>query len=275
MIKKSSGYEEIKICKWEDFDEAVRELDFRTWVFRGHYDASFELKTSLYRMLEEVEDLIEKKKGKRQKLVKDRREEILLEKFQSTAHLYLKHSLPEINDKHTNRLEWNAIMQHYGTPTRLLDVTLSPYIAMYFALEKGSTDCCVFAFNHKILKEFDEEYFSGEDFAKEVFANRKGDRSFIIPFDPSLKTERILAQQGLFLVPSNNYETFNEILKHYNLKRIACKKIIIPSSLRLEGNIRLQRMNITTKSLFPGLEGFCRSLRYEVMHNIKLLEKIC
>ena len=35
-----------------------------------------------------------------------------------------------------NRLEWLALMQHYGTPTRLLDFTRSPYVACYFALEE-------------------------------------------------------------------------------------------------------------------------------------------
>ena len=35
-----------------------------------------------------------------------------------------------------NRLEWLALMQHYGAPTRLLDFTRSPYVACFFALEE-------------------------------------------------------------------------------------------------------------------------------------------
>jgi hypothetical protein len=225
-------------------------------------------------MLEDIEILLEKQKGKKLNLLKDQRERILLERFQSTAHLYIHHSLPNKRDDYENRLEWNAIMQHYGTPTRLLDVTLSPYIALYFALEKGNDDCCVFAFNHKKLKEFDEKCFKSDDYREEVFKNRKGSKSFIIPFEPLIKTERLLAQQGLFLVPSTNYENFDYILDLYDLSGEACIKYLIPASLRFDGITRLQRMNITTTALFPGLEGFCRSLRFEVMDNLKRLERI-
>lgn len=274
MTKSKSCWKEVNIDSWDTFDDEVRQLEFRTWLFRGHHDATFELKTSFYRMLEDIEILIEKQKGKTLKLLKDQREKILLERFQSTAHLYIHHSLPDKGGGYENRLEWNAIMQHYGTPTRLLDATLSPYIALYFALEAGNSDCCVFAFNHKKLKEYDQKCFADEDYREEVFQNRKGAKSFIIPFEPLMKTERLLSQQGLFLVPSTNYETFNYILDLYDLGGEACIKFLIPASLRFEGIIRLQRMNITTTALFPGLEGFCRSLRFEVMDNLKRLERI-
>src|SRR5438093_2893211 len=42
-------------------------------------------------------------------------------------------------------LEWLALMQHYGAPTRLLDFTYSFWIALFFAFEEAENDCSVVA----------------------------------------------------------------------------------------------------------------------------------
>jgi hypothetical protein len=61
---------------------------------------------------------------------------LLLGEFQSKARLYKSaYDLPPLEDK----LSWLALMQHYGVPTRLLDFTYSPYLALYFAL-RSRTD---------------------------------------------------------------------------------------------------------------------------------------
>jgi hypothetical protein len=263
--KKNKPWEEIRVRSWEHFDEVVESLDLNKWLFRGQSDSSFELKTSIYRLFEDAQPIIENHFNRSRNFARDKHENLTIKKFQENAHLY-RSPLPSKRKK----LEWLSLMQHHGAPTRLLDVTLSPYIATYFALETGHGPFCIFAFNHIALKELDNSVFSDVDLKNEIFNNQKEEKSFLIPYAPEMTNERLVAQQGLFLIPSNNYETFEQILDYYGLDGKACKKIIIPAKLRLGGIERLKRMNITSSTLFPGMDGFCRSLRFQVFEPIKV-----
>ena len=72
--------------------------------------------------------------------------ELLLE-FQQGAH-QSSGFVPLFNEV----LDWLALMQHYGAPTRLLDWTRSPYVALYFALEKADKESAVWAINREWLE---------------------------------------------------------------------------------------------------------------------------
>lgn len=77
------------------------------WAFRGHGDAGYELETTLYRGGQRFHCPPE--------ILADR-EAWILRQFQRRAHHYIKDPPPV--DKH---LEWLALIQHFGGPTRLLD----------------------------------------------------------------------------------------------------------------------------------------------------------
>jgi hypothetical protein len=95
-----------------------------TWVFRGHKSATYELKPSVERAVH----------GKSVSWAAV--ESMVLEEFQSKARMHLDPSdLPPSQHK----LSWLALMQHYGVPTRLLDFTFSPFVALYFAV-RNRTD---------------------------------------------------------------------------------------------------------------------------------------
>lgn len=54
--------------------------------------------------------------------------------FQRRAHHHADH-LPKPGDQ----MEWLALMQHHGAPTRLLDWTYSFFVALFFAIERASS----------------------------------------------------------------------------------------------------------------------------------------
>ncbi|MDD2466883.1 MAG: FRG domain-containing protein [Desulfobulbus sp.] len=261
--------EKIEIKNWSEFDRKVAKLPFRVWLFRGQPEAAWELETSLFRLFEDLQKTFDIcRPDKRRRFARDQHEIAMISHFKANAHLYLR-SLPHNRE---SNLEWLSIMQHFGCPTRLLDVTASPYIALFFALEQGHSDAAVYGFHQQELRNTDIEVL-GEEYQKNILKNVKKDKAFIIPYEPKQTNERLVAQQGAFLVPSNNYETIDTIINLYDdSKGHLAKKFIISEKLRLEGIQKLRRMNISAASLFPGLEGFCRSLR-DQSENISQLKR--
>ncbi|MFZ5910362.1 MAG: FRG domain-containing protein [Chloroflexota bacterium] len=272
MLSNEKPWSEVTISSWNWFDKQLDKHRPREWLFRGHSKSSWELRTSLDRLFDDAQKIIRDATGKDRKFAKKVHEELLIKSFQKNANLYLKF-LPD----YAKPLEWLAIMQHYGTPTRLLDVTLSPHTATFFALEEGIDDCCVFAFNHAEIKRVNKTILKKDtykDVQDEIFQSE--DR-FITVFNPEYGNERLVPQKGLFLVPSQVEESFENLLADYLefVDDAICIKYVIPAQLRYRGLERLQKMNITAATLFPGIDGFCRSLKYQVLETTqsqKLLE---
>jgi hypothetical protein len=95
------------------------DVSERMWMFRGHQRFECLLVPS-------VERAASKKYVSWAAL-----ESMILAEFRAKAPMHMDaRNLPPS----TERLAWLALMQHYGVPTRLLDFTFSPYIALYFAL---------------------------------------------------------------------------------------------------------------------------------------------
>lgn len=96
------------------------------WIYRGQKSQKHRLEPSIERARQDREWA--------------EIEYLALREFQSKAGMHIDPSrLPPAGPDH--ELSWLAMMQHYGAPTRLLDFTYSPYVALYFALrhrKKGS-----------------------------------------------------------------------------------------------------------------------------------------
>lgn len=83
-------------------------------------------------------------------------------------------------------------------------------------------------------------------------------------FERKTRTERMIAQQGIFSVSHNVLSNHGEIL-HATLKSDSTKlefsKLIIPAELKGQFTKGLRSMNLTASSLFPGLDGLGKSIR--------------
>jgi hypothetical protein len=106
----------------------------------------------------------------------------------------------------------------------------------------------------------------------------------VIPVEPERLNERISIQQGLFLFPCdleisfehNLSETFglsglvfsnHDITKDFNPRTTLLIKLVIPRKSHRRALDDLWDMNVSAKTLFPGLDGFARSLNYQFRSN--------
>jgi FRG domain len=241
------------------------------WVFRGQKRASWGLAPSIERL--GADTLIDQA----------RHEELLGRAFRRCAHHYLA-SPPHEEDE----LEWLALMQHHGAPTRLLDWTKSPLVAAFFAVADAEPDqpSAIWAIDasslkvaavsvirdvHPGIEVLPETRLGARGTFAEIFMERDGRHvPAVAPVEPLRANERSTIQQGLFLCPGTLSLPFEVSLKH-TLQRSRhaqglgpheddLHKLVVGPRIRNELLLRLHQMNIGYATLFPGLDGFARSL---------------
>lgn len=115
----------------DDFRRWIGELP-GNWCFRGQRDADWLLTTTLDRAVTQT-IISDERTTLTGKLDYRPYEKRLLLDFQRGAHQYYSVT-PAADDV----VDWLALLQHHGAPTRLLDWTESPYVALYFALREAS-----------------------------------------------------------------------------------------------------------------------------------------
>ncbi len=238
------------------------------YVFRGQRQLDKPLSSSFERAIEGIE---------RHKLG-EIEQKIMLE-FKRRAHHYLSNT-----PKDNSHLEWLALMQHYGCPTRLLDFTKSFYVGLFFAIDGAKSDAALWVVDTTYFRKpqpsISKEHLvsSYNENAKERVNNflnhsaKEDDEANVILVEPFKMNERISIQQGTFLFPINLYKPFEENIctslvgvKNFedfekpDTNKYALIKIIIPKQLHTKIAYWLSTMNITAATLFPGLEGFARS----------------
>lgn len=263
---------EKKINTWHEFQETIRNHKYRDWVYRGQSSSEYEINSSLYRLFEDIIDLhkIAKNSCSTRKILRIEHERLLIEKFKSHAPLFLNY-LPNEDEK----LEWLSIMQHFGAPTRLIDATFSPYIALFFAFESGKKDASFYAFRPKYYRKIDKDHFEQDINSSKIFQYDNEDESFFVAYEPRHSNQRLMAQQGLFLVSSKISEPFKNILGDYPQDENNGFRLILSASMRVEGLRMLRKMNITSSVLFPGIDGFCKSLHSQIIETKQRLERFC
>jgi hypothetical protein len=171
---------------------------------------------------------------------------------------------------------WLALAQHHGLPTRLVDWTWSPLVALHFATADTSRygeDGMVLAMDTFKARDFVpakvRTVISREAtgvFSIEMLDELAGslgefdrlDRShFVVFLDPPALDARLVNQFAAFSVMNDAGAYLDEWLREH--PRL-CRRIIIPAKLKWEVRDKLDQANVAERMLFPGLDGLCRWL---------------
>ena len=192
----------------------------------------------------------------------------LLRNFRKYAHAQVPSQTDTI-------WHWLAVAQHHGLPTRMIDWTYSPFVALHFATlhpRQYDIDGVVWCVNFvaankllpgrlkKILEEEHSQTLTVEmlaDFATLREFDSLARDPFVVFLEPPSLDSRILNQFALFSLMSNPVARLDDWLReHPDLGR----RVVVPAELKWEIRDKLDQANINERTLFPGLDGLSRWL---------------
>lgn len=208
-------------------------------------------------------------------------------------HIYLREFQREIPEETSNMDLFDILVkaQHYGIPTRLLDVSLNPLVALYFACSGNEDkDGCVYRFDSEftffqdsVLAELIIQYIF--KFKDGILWNKRMKKALekVLPIEensnrieelltgnlnsifllPKLTNLRIRFQQGAFILfntkLSNRFDgdrwRFLQPSEEDYSRIKPSKKLIIKKENKYDMLMRLERLGINERMLFPELEN--------------------
>lgn len=248
----------VQVC--EDF-ESLRNLLFELldsdnhYVYRG-YSCQNQLLPNIIRFKDNTKNEIQ-----------------ILEEFEKYSGSYYNAN---------NALDFLSYAQHFGLPTRLLDFSYNPFVALFFALNSPKKEsyeneedkifyyiCYVDLDKHNKITEIsqygmkllnDGSYSlslrSGsysricEQYFKDIEKDNK--LNFMIP---NYSNKRIMMQQGLFFIPEQlDGDYKNMIQANFNI-------IKINKELRNKSIKFLDKLGFNTPKLMSDAESLCKSIK--------------
>lgn len=236
------------------YDDRIGRLrsDF---LYRGVPSSSYDMKTSLYRNCGDLQETLEA----------------------SVLKYFRKYAVTDQSELSSSVWRQMMIGQHYGLPTRLLDWSHSPLVAMHFATSENhpgdisKRNGVVWRIDAKelsdllpdsykaVLKNNLTKYFSADMLDTIAPTTREYDKamgsSAMAIIEPASVDQRIINQYACFSVVPMGIDNIEQFLDENTEHTI---KYIIDKEIRWGVRDTLDQLNISERILFPGLDGLSK-----------------
>lgn len=292
--KPKHNYASYKFDSIEEIFQAANILPY-DWVFRGHADASWDIESSLEREVNRHDRKIHMMSEVEEEALKHIKHASALglkhglndsDDFSWLAllqHFGCKTRLVDFTESFYIALYFAVNEMRENKTENDKKMYLDSAV---WAISTQKLDAAINAYRFR-----SEEGFSEQE-AKERLVNNSvsepcryidSDEFHVVCGKPKELNNRLIAQQSLFLCPMTIIHSFKDNLTralnltgtkerplrlHTMEELIQAKdhvdaiKFIVPGDLLRNILFHLKKMNITEATLFPGLDGFARSLNY-------------
>lgn len=210
----------------------------------------------------------------------------LLEIENQIMSRFRQRSVPYHNRPLTDEWENLFLMQHFGVPTRLLDWTENPFVALYFALSSAKTKydgTIVECLGPAAVWILDPYQWNRKALAHITFKGGilSTTESIVNGYKPSItdmdlmnsdpvaiygthNSPRIVAQRGAFTVFGKNTRPMEQIFTSGRYPAESLRKLVVPATSVLPLLSSLFNIGMTESTVFPDLEGLAREMKREM-----------